>query len=162
MNEKTEKFLEKCRVAGYTIISISCETDLIPSLKHWPFKNVSRSVFCFPSITTLEGWPLIWDICRDFDVSGGSGHQDQNSLKIKHGLNEGVYIYKKHFNKWFEIYMKESCITIDIEKDLDINTKCDGCLFKFKGILLGYDKCPNTYKKIKMDIKSGCGWPASQ
>lgn len=96
----TEKFLKRCSAHKIKLVSIGMRTELIDGCKDYPF-GTQGSVFA--EGRTKDGWPSIWEVVRELDISGGAGNkfQHQVSYEAETKLVDGIYEFKD--KKWHKI-----------------------------------------------------------
>lgn len=94
----TLRFLKCCSKHHIKIVSIGKRTDLIESAKSWPF-GCDGSVFA--DDRGRDGWPTIWGVVNEMDISGGAGNTGQHQISCGAKLIDGVYEFKD--KKWRKI-----------------------------------------------------------
>ena len=94
----TLRFLKCCSKHHIKLVSIGKRTDLIESAKSWPF-GCDGSVFADGK--GRDGWPTIWGVVEEMDISGGSGNTGQHQISCDAKLIDGVYEFKD--KKWRKI-----------------------------------------------------------
>ena len=96
----TRKFLAQCSKHKIKLVSIGVRTDLIEASKTYPWA-CSGSVFA--EERTQDGWPCIWSVVSELDISGGAGNSDQHQINrdAQSRLIDGVYEFKD--KKWHKI-----------------------------------------------------------
>lgn len=95
----TRKFLERCSAHKIKVVSIATRTKLIKECSDFPF-SVEHSVFAEGEST--DGFPKIWAVVDELDISGGCGNYNQHQVsgKAMSKLINGVYEFKdKKWNK---------------------------------------------------------------
>ena len=94
----TLRFLKCCSKHHINLVSIGKRTDIIESAKSWPF-GCDGSVFADGK--GRDGWPTIWGVVKEMDISGGSGNTGQHQISCDAKLIDGVYEFKD--KKWRKI-----------------------------------------------------------
>lgn len=95
----TRKFLARCSAHKIKVVSIATRTKLIKECSGFPF-SVEYSVFAEGEST--DGFPKIWSVVDELDISGGCGNYNQHQVsgKAMSKLINGVYEFKdKKWNK---------------------------------------------------------------
>lgn len=92
----TKDFLEHCAAYGIDLVSIGTYTDRIKACKDYPFE-CDGSVF---ADRRENGWPAIWSVVKDLDISIGCGNGGQHQANTTH-LIDGVYECRS--GKWQKI-----------------------------------------------------------
>lgn len=94
----TLRFLKCCSKHHIKLVSIGRRTDIIESAKSWPF-DCNCSVFA--DGRDRDGWPTIWGVVNEMDISGGAGNTGQHQVSRDAKLIDGVYEFK--YKKWRKI-----------------------------------------------------------
>ena len=96
----TEKFLKRCSAHKIKLVSIGIRTDLIKECKDYPW-GCEGSVFA--EGTARDGFPSIWSVVEELDISGGAGNRNQHQLNgyAQSKLIDGIYEFKD--KKWHKI-----------------------------------------------------------
>lgn len=96
----TRKFLTQCSKHKIKLVSIGVRTDLIEGCKGYPW-GCEGSVFAEGRST--DGFPSIWSVVDELDISGGAGNLDQHQINqyAQSRLVDGVYEFKD--KKWHKI-----------------------------------------------------------
>ena len=94
----TLRFLKQCSKHKIKLVSVGTRTKLIDSARDWPF-GVSGSVFA--DGRSKDGWPVIWSVVEEMNISGGAGNSGQHQVCSGAKLIEGVYEFKD--KKWHKI-----------------------------------------------------------
>ena len=94
----TLRFLKCCSKHNIKMVSIGKRTDLIESSKNFPF-GCSNSVFADGK--DRDGWPTIWGVVNEMNISGGAGNAGQHQISCDAKLIDGVYEFKN--KKWKKI-----------------------------------------------------------
>jgi len=121
MNDETQQFLEDCKKAGYTHISIGMKDKRVPSSQQieWygeckfamspnsggytggkPELDVEGKqvgwrerphVVCAHPKQRENGRPAIWDICKEHHIAGFGASGETKTIRESHPLELGVY-----------------------------------------------------------------------
>ena len=96
----TRKFLTQCSKHKIKLVSIGVRTDLIEGCKKYPW-GCEGSVFAEGRST--DGFPSIWSVVEELDISGGAGNADQHQINqyAQSRIVDGVYEFKD--KKWHKI-----------------------------------------------------------
>ena len=94
----TLRFLKCCSKHHIKLVSIGKRTNLIESTKSYPF-GCEGSVFA--DGRDRDGWPTIWGVVNEMDISGGAGNAGQHQISCDAKLIDGVYEFKN--KKWRKI-----------------------------------------------------------
>ena len=94
----TLRFLKCCSKHHIKLVSIGKRTDLVESSKNFPF-GCGGSVFA--DGRGRDGWPTIWGVVNEMDISGGAGNTGQHQVSCDAKLIDGVYEFKD--KKWRKI-----------------------------------------------------------
>lgn len=96
----TRKFLTQCSKHKIKLVSIGVRTDLIEGCKKYPW-GCEGSVFA--EGRAKDGFPTIWSVVEELDISGGAGNLDQHQISqdAQSILIDGVYEFKD--KKWHKI-----------------------------------------------------------
>ena len=94
----TLRFLKCCSKHNIKMVSIGKRTDLIESAKSFPF-DCGDSVFA--DGRGSDGWPTIWGVVNEMNISGGAGNTGQHQISCDAKLIDGVYEFKD--KKWRKI-----------------------------------------------------------
>lgn len=90
MNRITKRFLLECKKAGYTKIGIN---ECIPQDPKYDFLFYGVGYVCALDDTDsrINGWPAMWKIVEQLDISAGCGNSHSHQIKINAGLESGIY-----------------------------------------------------------------------
>ena len=96
----TEKFLKRCSAHKIKLVSIGIRTDLIENCKDYPW-GCEGSVFA--EGRESDGFPAIWSVVEELDISGGAGNSNQHQINryAQSKLIDGIYEFKD--KKWHKI-----------------------------------------------------------
>ena len=96
----TKKFLKRCSAHKIKLVSVGIRTDLIEGCKDYPW-GCEGSVFA--EETARDGFPAIWSVVEELDISGGAGNRNQHQINIcaQSKLIDGIYEFKD--KKWHKI-----------------------------------------------------------
>ena len=94
---KTARLLAMCKDVGYTVITISTPSKLIPhSMNHG--NGRFHEICAYPNIRDRSGWPAIWGIVDQFNLESSVGNYQQKQIGPNHNLMEEAF--KLVNNKW--------------------------------------------------------------
>ena len=96
----TEKFLKRCSAHKIKLVSIGVRTKLIEGCEDYPW-GCEGSVFA--EVRAKDGFPTIWSVVEELDISGGAGngYQHQINRYAQSRLIDGIYEFKD--KKWHKI-----------------------------------------------------------
>lgn len=96
----TNKFLKRCSAHKIKLVSIGVRTKLIKDCEDYPW-NCEDSVFA--EGTAKDGFPIIWSVVEELDISDGAGNGCQHQINryAQSRLIDGVYEFKD--KKWHKI-----------------------------------------------------------
>ena len=100
----TQQFLDCCRKHNISGVSIERWTDKIESAKEWGNESdmvYSDAIESEDAGPGMAGWPSIWHVCSEMDISKGCGNKGQHQANCSR-LIAGVYRFTED-GRWIRL-----------------------------------------------------------